>query len=114
MDEAEAELQRHALSLGIPIAKVTELKEAGRVGSSLAKKLGDRFGAKSRQEEALRRGGKIALKTIRDAEHEANVSVNELRESVKAIELGKHKAQRAKSEMIGNCSPRLPRGRRKW
>jgi len=100
VDEAEAELQRHALFLGIPIAKVTELKEGGRVGSSLAKKLGDRFGAKSRQGEALRLGAKIALKTIRDAEHEANVPINELRESVKAIELGKHKAQRAKSEMI--------------
>src|SRR5262249_58348949 len=50
--------------------------------------------------EALRRGEKIALKTIRDAEHEANVPISELRESVKAIELGKHKAERAKSEMI--------------
>src|SRR5262249_56095653 len=50
--------------------------------------------------EALRRGEKIALKTIRDAEHEANVPISELRESVKAIELGKHKAERAKSQMI--------------
>jgi RNA polymerase primary sigma factor len=99
VDEAEAELQRHALFLGTPIAK-TELKEAGRVGSSLAKELGDRFGAKSRQEEALRRGAKIALRTIREAEHEANVPINELRESVKAIELGKQKAERAKSQLI--------------
>jgi len=100
VDEAEAELQRHALFLGIPAAKMAELKEAGRVGSSLAKKLGDRSGAKSRQGEALRRVAKIALRTIRDAEHEANVPINELRESVKAIELGKHKAERARSQMI--------------
>ena len=100
VDEAEAELQRHALFLGIPIAKMTELKEVGRVGSSVAKNLRDRFGGKSRQGEALLRGAKIALKTIRDAEHEANVPISELRESVKAIELGKHNAERAKSQMI--------------
>src|SRR5262249_4256938 len=78
VDKAEAELQRHALFLGIPIAKLTELKEAGRVGSSVAQKLGDRFGGKSQQGEALRRGAKIALRTIRDAEHEANVPIDEL------------------------------------
>jgi len=78
VDEAEAELQRHAFLLGIPLAKMTELKEAGRVG----------------------RGAKIALRTIRDAEHEASVPINELRESVKAIELGKQKAERAKSQLI--------------
>lgn len=100
VDEAEAELQGQALFLGIPIAKMTELKEAGRAGSSLAKKLGDRFGGKSPQGEALRRGAKIALKTIRDAENETNVPIDELRESLKAIELGKHKAERAKSQMI--------------
>ena len=100
VDEAEAELQRHALFLGIPIGKMTELNEAGQVGRSVAKKLGDRLGGKSRQGEALRRGAKIALKTLHDAEHEANVPINELRESVKAIELGKHKAERAKSQMI--------------
>src|SRR5215472_15915395 len=69
VDEAEAELQRHALFLGIPAAKMAELKEAGPVGSSLAKKLGERSGAKSRQGEARRRVAKIALRTIRDAEH---------------------------------------------
>jgi RNA polymerase primary sigma factor len=100
VDEAEAELQGHTLFLGIPIAKMTELKEAGRAGSSLAKKLGDRFGAKSRQGDALRRGAKIAVRTIRDAEHGTNVPINELRESLKAIQLGKHNAERAKSQMI--------------
>ncbi len=100
VDKAEAELQKHAISLGIPIAKMTELEKAGRAGSSLVKKLGDRFGAKGRQREALRRGAKIALRTIRDAKHEANVPIKELRESVEAIELGKHKAERAKSQMI--------------
>ncbi len=98
VDKAEAELQRHAVFLGIPIAKMVGLKEAGRAGSSLVKKLG--FEAKGRQGDALRRSAKIALSTIRDAEHEANVPINELRESVKAIELGKRKAERAKSQMI--------------
>src|SRR6266851_6473209 len=47
------------------------------------------------QEEALRRGAKSALMTIRDAEHEANVPIKELREGVRAMGLGKHKAERA-------------------
>ena len=100
VDKAEAELQRHAVFLGILMAKMTELEEAGRTGSSLVKKLGNRFGAKGRQGDALRRSAKIALRAIRDAKHQTNVPIKELRESVKAIELGKHKAERAKSQMI--------------
>jgi len=100
VDKAEAELQRHAVFLGILMAKMTELEEAGRAGSSLVKKLGDRFEAKGRQGDALRRSAKIALRTIRDAKHQTNVPIKELRESVKAIELGKHKAERAKAQMI--------------
>jgi len=99
VDQAEAELQGHAVSLGIPMAKMTELKEAGRAGSSRTRKLGGLFRAKSSGGEALRRG-KIALRTLRDAELEASLPIAQLRESMKAIELGKHKAERAKSQMI--------------
>jgi RNA polymerase primary sigma factor len=100
VDKAEAELQRHAVFLGSLMAKMTELEKASRAGSSLVKKLGDRFGAKGRQGDALRRSAKIALRTIRDAKHQTSVPIKELRESMKAIELGKHKAERAKSQMI--------------
>jgi RNA polymerase primary sigma factor len=79
---------------------MTELEKASRAGSSLVKKLGNRFGAKGRQGDALRRSAKIALRTIRDAKHQTNVPIKELRESMKAIELGKHNAERAKSQMI--------------
>src|SRR5260370_29807893 len=100
VDKAEAELQRHAVFLGILMAKMTELEEAGRAGSSLLKKLGDRFGAKGRQGDALRRSAKIALRAFRDAKHQTTVPITELRKRVKAIDVGEHKAKRAKAQMI--------------
>ena len=57
-------------------------------------------GARNRQRGTARLGAKSVRRAIRDVEQEATVPIEELRQSLKAIELGKHKAERAKSQMI--------------
>jgi RNA polymerase primary sigma factor len=57
-------------------------------------------GLRNRQRGTPRRGAKSAQRAIRDVEEEATVPIKELRQSLKDIELGKRKAERAKSQMI--------------
>jgi len=57
-------------------------------------------GARKRQRDTARRDAKSARRIIRNAEQEATVPIEELRQSLRAIELGKQKAERAKSQMI--------------
>jgi RNA polymerase primary sigma factor len=100
VEEAEREFFDCERRTGVPVKELRRLLREAREDDGARKKLAKRLGCTSEEVEELDRVVRNAARKILRVQEEAEVPVDELRRSFRAIEDGERKAERAKTELV--------------
>ena len=100
VEEAEREFFDCERRTGTPVKELRRLLREAREDEGLRKKLAKRLGCSVEEVEELDRVVRNAARKILRVQEEAEVPVDELRRSYRAIEDGERKAERAKTELV--------------
>ncbi len=100
VEEAERELLECERRTGIPVKELRRLLRETREDEAGRRKLARKLGCSSEDVEELDRTVRTAARKILRVQEEAEVPVDELRRTYRAISDGERKAERAKTELV--------------
>jgi RNA polymerase primary sigma factor len=100
VEEAEREFFDAERRTGVPVRELRRLLRETREDEGGRKKLARKLGCSMEDVEELDRVVRTAARKILRVQEEAEVPVEELRRTYRAISDGEHKAERAKTELV--------------
>jgi RNA polymerase primary sigma factor len=100
VEESERELLDCERRLGVPVREVKRLLREVRNDEAGRKKLSKKWGIRPEELEDVDRVVRTAVRKILRVQEEAELPVDELRRTFRAISDGERKAERAKTELV--------------
>jgi RNA polymerase primary sigma factor len=100
VEEAERELIECERRVDVPVRELKRLLRESRGDEAAWKKVGRRLGLRGDDLEDLDRVVRTAVRKVLRVQEEAEVPIDELRRTYRAIVDGEHRAERAKTELV--------------
>ncbi|HSD19203.1 MAG TPA: RNA polymerase sigma factor RpoD [Anaeromyxobacter sp.] len=100
VEEAERELDDCERATSVPVRELRRLLRESREDEAARKKLAKKLACAAEDVEELDRTMRTAYRKMLRVQEEAEVPVDELRRTYRAISDGEHKAERAKTELV--------------